>query len=169
MMAANGDIYFSSDPWVAGIHAIDPSRAPEPCLVRLPAESREPDPHPIMMNDLTGDPTGGLVPFGESSILVRVLDTNSFPLSPATTGFQAFGSPNWTTWEIDLNQPTEARLTDRPPLAGAILYFAVEGEVYDNDTAADFSSTTLVRTTGPDAPAAGLTITGIPLSIVRLR
>ena len=169
MEASNGDIYFASDPWVAGIHAIDPTRAPPPCLVRLPADSREPDPDPVLLNDVTGAPTGGLIPSGGASMLVRVLDTERFPPSGDATGIQLFGTPGWDTWEVNLEPPFEARRVDRDPLAGALLYFVIDGEVYDNETAADFTSTTLVRTTGPGAPAPGLRIAGIPLSILRLR
>lgn len=169
MAASNGDLYFASDPWVAGINAIDPTRAPAPCLVRVAANSRDPDPNPIMLNDLTGGPTGGLIPVGDSSILVRVLDTDIFPLTDTATGFQAFGTPAWDTWSVDLTNPTSANLLDRSPVAGAILFFVIDGEVYENDTAADFSSTTFVRTTGPGAPENGLVAAGIPLSVVRLR
>ena len=169
MQASSGDIYFASDPWVAGIHAIDPSRAPAPCLVRLPANSREPDPNPIRLNDLTGGTTGGLIPTGGSSMWVRVLDTERFPITQETTSFQLFVSPAWNTWRIDLERPEEALPVERAPLSGAILFFEVDGQVYDNDTASDLSSTTLVRTTGPGAPARGVRIAGVPLSVARIR
>lgn len=169
MEADNGDLFFSSDPFVAGIHAIDESRAPAPCVVRVPAGSRDPDPNVILLNDLTGGPTGGLIPRGGSSVWVRTLDTEAFPLMADTTAAQLFVTPGWQTWEVDLGQPEEARVFDRAPIAGGISFFGVDGVFYENDSTFDLGMTTIVRTTGSGAPAPGLSTRGVPFSVVRLR
>ena len=120
----------------------------------------------MMLNELTGAPTGGLIPSGGSSIYVRVLD----PRPPTNaTGMELFGLASWATWEIDLSPLEAPRRIERNPVAGGISYFVVDGEAYENESAADFSSTTLIRTTGPGAPAEGLRTPGVPFSVVRLR
>lgn len=169
MLADNNDLYFSTDPWIASIHALDETRAPTPCVVRVPAGSRDPDPNVISLNDVTGEPTGGLVPRGDTSVYVRALDTTAFPVSPELLAVQLFGSPAWTTWEVDLARPEEARRVERALVAGGISIFEVDGVFYENESALDFSSTTLVRTTGTDSPAPALTSPGVPFAVLRLR
>ena len=166
----NGDIFFASDPFGAGIHRISSTLGPAPCLVRLPAGSRDPDPTPIALNDLTGGPTGGIIRASDSSIFVRVLDTASFPITGEVTGSQLFGLRGWQTFEIDLSQPDTASPVARANLAtGGITYFEVDGEVYENDSTDDFGSTTMLRVTGPGAPAPALQTPGVVRNILRLR
>lgn len=168
MEASNGDFFFATDPFVAAVHALD-ENAPEPCLVRLPADSRDPEPNPLRLNEITSLPTAGLVPSGESSILVRVLDTATNPLTEDTNPLELLILAGWDTWEINLTQPETARRTDRDPVAGQIGFFVIDGVVYENVAADDQASTVLVRTTGPGAPAPGLSTPGVPVNIVRLR
>lgn len=167
--ADNGDWYFATDPWVAGIHALAPSRAPAPCMVRLPARSRTFDSTIVALNDLTGGVTGGIVPGSNGSAYLRVLDQDVFPLTPTTDLLAPFSASAWTTWRIALPHPEASVRIDRPLIAGGIKFAAIDGQVYQNESSADFSSTTLVRTTGEDAPAAGLVVPGVPWNIVRLR
>lgn len=167
--AENGDFFFSTGPWTASIHALDETRAPFPCVVRVPQGSRDPDPNVIRLNTVTGAPTGGLVPRGGSSIYVRVLDTAAFPPTEETTGAQLLGAPGWSTWEVDLAQLNDARRIERELVVGGVSIFEVDGVFYENDSALDFSSTTLIRTTGPDAPAPAITAPGLPFAVVRLR
>jgi hypothetical protein len=166
---AGGEWYFSTDPWVAGIHALDPSRAPAPCLARLPAGSRTFDPATVALNDLTGGVTGGLVPSSDGRVFVRVLDQSLFPLTPQTDFLAPFSAPAWQTWRLDLGQPPSAERLQRPPIAGGIKFAVVDGKTYQNESSADFGATTLVRTTGPDAPAPGLMVPGVAWNIVRVR
>ena len=170
MEAENGDLYFSSDPWTAGVHALYESRAPEPCLARVPAGSREPDSEVVRLNALTNGPTGGMVPAGASSMLLRVLDTTAFPLTQDLTAMQLFGLRGWTTWELDLSAPEAARPVQRDNLAtGGITFLRVDGVVYENQSVDSFSETTLLRTTGPGSPASALRTPGVPFNIVKLR
>jgi hypothetical protein len=166
----NGDIVFTSDPWVAGVHAISETQGPAPCLVRLPANSREPEPATIALNDLTGEPTGGLIPGEGSSFFVRVLDTESFPITDETSGIQLFGLQGWKTYEIDLTQPDTASPVARDSLAtGGITFFEIDGTVYENRSSPDFGSTTMLRVTGPGAPAPAIRTPGVVFDILRLR
>jgi hypothetical protein len=168
--AANGDIFFSNDPWGAGIHGISPSQGPAPCLARLPAGSRNPDPAPVMLNELTGRPTGGFIPSGDSTVYLRVLDTETLPITSETSAAQLFGARGWETFEIDLTQPTSAsRISNNTLAVGGITYFDIGGAVYESQSTANFESTVLLRTTGPGAPAPGLETPGIVFDIVRLR
>lgn len=169
--AENGDLFFSGDPYVAAVHAIDDSRSPAPCLVRLPAGSRVPMLASANLNELTGAPSGGLIPSGPNSAFIRVLDTATFPPTPESTAAQLFGVPFWQTWEIDLNDPGPATLVERQPalLAGGITWFEAGDAVYENVSASDFSTTTLYQTNAPEGPTPGAVIPGVPFSIVSLR
>ena len=171
MRVANGDVVFASDPWVASIHAVDDTRAPSPCMVRIAAGSREPAADTIDLNATTRAPTGGLIPSGPNSAFIRVLDTESYPLTPTSTGLELFGVPFWQTWEIDLRAPANARRVEREPalLAGGITWVEVDGEFYENVSTVDFASTTLYRTTAASGPSPGVVIPGVPFNIVRLR
>ena len=169
-MMENGDIVFASDPWVAGIHAISDTQGPAPCLVRLPANSRDPAPETIALNELTGRPTGGLIPGEGSSLFVRVLDTDNFPITGDTTAFGLFGLRGWMTYEIDLTQPDSASPVARDSLAtGGITFFEIDGNVYENQSSPDFGSTTMLRVTGPGAPAPAIQAPGVVFDILRLR
>ena len=169
MQAANGDLWFASNTLVASGHAID-GTTQAPCLVRLPAGSRDPEPNPLPLNDYTTGPTAGLVPAGDfSSILVRVLDTMSTPVSDQVTPNELAFSPGWDTWQLDLNQPEDASRIDRDPVVGQIGFFLIDGVSYENAAAADQGSSVLTRTTGPNAPAPGLMSAGVPIAIVRIR
>ncbi len=168
--ADNGDIFFASDPWGAGVHGISSAQGPAPCLVRLPAGSRDPDPTPIALNDVTGGPTGGIIRVDGSSIFVRVLDTENFPITDETTANQLFGLRGWRTFEIDLSQPETASPVSRANLAtGGVTYFEVDGEVYEGDSTEDFGSTTLLRVTGPGAPASAIQTPGAVRDVLKLR
>lgn len=169
MEADNGDLFFSTDTFVAGIHELyGDTRAPEPCIVRVPEGSREPE-KVIALNEVTGRPTGGFVPAGDSSVYVRVLDTDAVALTEETTAIELYNGLVWETWELDLARPEEATRLDRRLFGGFIAYFEADGDIYENDPAPDFSSSTLIRTTGPDAPARALTAPGAPLYVVKLR
>jgi hypothetical protein len=167
--AESGDWYFSTDPWVAGIHALDGARAPAPCMVRLPAGSRTFDPAIVALNDVTGGVTGGLIPGSNGTAYVRVLDQDVFPLTIGTDYLAPFSVSAWTTWRINLLHPASAVRVDRPHIAGGIKFATVDEQVYQNESSADFASTTLVRTTGEDAPAPGLVVPGVPWNILRVR
>jgi hypothetical protein len=168
--ATNGDVFFSTDPLVAAVHALDAARAPAPCLVRLPAGAMAPDPVTVPLTPLTGGlPTGGLIPGSGDSVFLRVLDTASVPLGPDDTGLGLYGQPNWYTWRTTLSAPTVAERVERAPIAGGITFFELDGVIYQNESDAGFSATTLVRTTGADAPANAMTLPGVPFSIVKVR
>ena len=169
MEASDGDLYFASDTLVASIHALD-AAGQAPCLVRLPAGSRDPDPNPLLLNDFTGGPTAGLVPAGDfDAILVRVYDTQRNPLTGQETALEVTFSQGWNTWQMSLEQPADAARIERDPIVGQVGYFLVDGVAYENASQADQSSTVLIRTTGADAPASGLSSAGVPIAIVRLR
>ena len=167
--ADNGDWYFSTDPWVGGIHALDSTRAPVPCLVRLGAGRRQFDGATIALNDLTGGVTGGIIPGRNASAFVRVLDETAFPLQPDTGFLEPFSARAWTTWRIDLTEPTRATRVERGLVAGGIKFAEVDGEVYQNASEADFSSTTLVYSTEEGELVEGLVVPGVSWNIVRVR
>lgn len=165
----NGDWYFSTDPWVAGLHALDDSRSPAPCLARLASGARAFDEATIALNDLTGGITGGIVPGPDNTAFVRVLDEGVFPLQDDTGFLEPFSAPAWTTWRVDLSDPDSVARLERAHIAGGIKFAEVDGNVYQNESVADFSSTTLVRTTGSGDLSEALIVPGIPWNVVRVR
>jgi hypothetical protein len=168
--AENGDLFFSTDPLVAAVHALDPARAPAPCLVRLPADATAPDPATVALMPLAGDlPVGGLIPGSGDTAYLRVLDTATVPLTPNDTGLGLYATPNWHTWRVNLTAPTSAERLERSPIAGGIVFFEIGGAIYQNESDSGFAQTTLVRTTGDDAMASALSLPGVPFSIVRVR
>lgn len=172
VVAPSGDLFLSTDPWVAGVHFLDNTRAPRPCMARVTRGSTTAVAvDKFWLNDLTGGaPTGGLIPSANGRALLRVLDTAAFQLTPDTTVLQLFGARAWNTWRIDLSSPaTSAERMDRPHLAGGIKFFEVDGQVYENDSAADFGRTTLVRTTGKMPFSPGIRVPGITFGVLRLR
>lgn len=167
--ADNGDWYFATDPWVAGVHALDNSRSPEPCLARLPAGSRQFDEETISLNETTQGITGGIIPGPNGTAFVRVLDQGVFPLTDETGYIDPFSAPAWRTWRIDLADPESSVELGREPIAGGIKFAVVDGVGYQNESAADFSTTTLVRTTSSGDLAEGLVVPGVAWNIVRVR
>jgi hypothetical protein len=164
-----GDRYFATDPWVAAINALDESRAPAPCVARLPADSDELAPETIALNDVTGGVTGGIIPGSEGTAYVRVLDTEVFPLTKETDYLEPFSAQAWQTWRIELPDGKNATKLDRPHIAGGIKFARVGDKVYQNESKADFSSTTLVVTSEGDEPRSGLVVPGVPWNIVQVR
>ncbi|MEL6761453.1 MAG: hypothetical protein AAFP04_13780 [Myxococcota bacterium] len=165
--ADNGDLYLSTEAFTAGVHRIDPSRAPAPCMVRLPAGSDTFD-APIALNDLTGGPTAGIIPSTGTTGLLRVLSADT-PVTETTTGTQLFSTPAWETWRVTLESSPSATEVTAPALAGGIRYYAIDGEAYQNSSRSDFSATELQRTSGDGIPQTGVTVPGIPFSAFRLR
>ena len=117
-----------------------------------------------------GAPVGGLIPGPGGQALVRVLDTSAAPLTADRTGRELYASRAWDTRRIDLTNPVSLESIERASVAGGIKFFEVDGEVYENDSAANFSETTLVRTT-TDAVSlvTGLQVPGVPFGLVRVR
>lgn len=163
----NGDWYFSTDPWVAGIHALDDSRSPAPCLVRLPSGTRT-FAEPIALNELTGGITGGIIPGAGHTAFVRVLDEAQFPLQDDTGFLDPFSTSAWNTWRVDLLDLSATQL-DRAAIAGGIKYADVQGRVYQNESETNFSSTTLVRSTEDGDLADALVVPGVPWNVVKVR
>ncbi|MEN0067514.1 MAG: hypothetical protein AAGA48_35610, partial [Myxococcota bacterium] len=140
----NGDLLFSADPRVASIWAIDDTRSPAPCMVRLAAGSRTPEVEAVDLTSIAGGrPAGGLVPTGDDGLYLRVLDTDQFPLDAGFTARELFGLPAWETWQINLASPNEAAPVDRPLLPGGITFFDVDGTIYESVATPDFASSTL--------------------------
>ncbi|MEM9488323.1 MAG: hypothetical protein AAGC55_04205, partial [Myxococcota bacterium] len=116
--APNGDIYFASDTYVASVHLIAEDGAPPPCMVRLAQDSQEPDSTFVSLNDIMGNPTGGLIPGSDGSAYVRVLDPELYSPGPESTYQEAFSAAAWQTWRLDLANPASAERLERAPLAG---------------------------------------------------
>lgn len=86
-----------------------------------------------------------------------------------TTCIQLFGIPGWLTYEIDLANPSSAQRVERGLIAGGIRFFHLDGVFHENQSVATFIETTLVRTTGSDAPVEFLVVPSVPFEIVRRR
>ena len=167
--APNGDVYFASDPYVASVYLISPDHSPAPCLARLAAGQDALQPSIVALNDVTGAPSGGLIPGSNGDAYVRVLDRTLYSPAPGATYQSAFSATAWQTWRISLDNTKPAERTDAAPLAGGITVFEVDGQAYENVSTANFATTTLRRRTGDGAPALGLVMPGVTWGIVRIR
>ena len=167
---SDGDIYFVTGPYLASVNVLDDSRAPIPCMVRLPAGSTTPEAVFASLNDLTGGrPSGGAIPIGDERVLVRAADTDAFPIMDNATAQGLFALPVWETWQVDLRGQDAPERLDREYRTGSMQFFRLGDQAYEAATATDFSSTTLVRVTGSDAPLNALVTPGVPFQIVRVR
>ncbi|MEM6927433.1 MAG: hypothetical protein AAF602_10910, partial [Myxococcota bacterium] len=165
--SASGDWVYMSGPFVAGVHLLDSARSPEPCMVRLPAGSDQPQSEPQTPSEITGEPTGGLVPIGDGQVYVRSLDA-SYPITKTTTGIELYTVPTWRTWRVDLDAPSAATALDLPPRIGGIVFLSDGEAYYENDTAVNLSSSTLVRATADGDATGGLLVPGTPFSLARM-
>jgi hypothetical protein len=172
MRTNSGDIYFSSDGRAAAYHRTQPSSTPTPCLLRLNAGSPALDPSFRMdLASLTGGlATGGLVPAGAAAAFVLALDEGLATISETTLPSELYGSRAWRWWRVDLGSESAGARIDSPgPSAGGVVFMRVDGESYANDSAPDYSSSTLFRTSAPGGPERGLTLRGVPINVLRLR
>ena len=168
--SASGDWVYMSGPWVAAVHSTNSSRAPEPCIVRLPVGSDQPEAQTPVLAELTGEPSGGLVPIGDGQVYVRGLDTESYPITDTTTAVDLYiAASAWRTWRVDLDNPTSATLLDDVPRRIGGITFLFDGEAYyENNTTTDLSSSTLVRTTADGDVQDGLRVPGLPTSLFQM-
>ncbi|MEM9191161.1 MAG: hypothetical protein AAGF12_18405 [Myxococcota bacterium] len=168
---SGGDLLFAADPFVAAIHDMAADRAPAPCMVRVSGSTREVVGEPVLLNDLTQAPTGGLIPTDGESFLVRVLDRTRLPEGPLAP-LEIYGLPAWNTWSLASSPAAGAtRATElvREAVPGGIAFFIVDDAVYENSSTLDFGQTTLSRANASGPPTAGLSTPGLPFNILRLR
>jgi hypothetical protein len=165
----DGALYAASDAWAAGLHRL--GRSPAPCMLRvLPGQDAFDPTYKVDLNTLSGGkPTGGLVEGPDGTGFLRVLDEGVFMFKPDTTGRQPFSAVAWRTLRIDLGKDTAPTAITKPELtAGGLTWFSIDGRSYANDSAANFSETTLVEMT-KDGAAPGIKVRGVPFSVVRVR
>ncbi|MET0341380.1 MAG: hypothetical protein ABW252_10275 [Polyangiales bacterium] len=165
----DGALHFATDPWVASLSMVSPATGAPSCMVRLPAGSTQPDAQTVSLDALTGGVTGGLIPGSNGTAYVRVLDRVLFRPSAQPSYNDAYSAEVWQTWKIDLSGRTPAIRVERAPMAGGIRAFDVGSAAYENASTANFASTTLVRTTGADAPRPGVSMPGVAWGLLKVR
>jgi len=119
------------------------------------------------LEELTGQPSGGLVPGPNNTMYLRVLDTASMPQDSVQAYSDAYSNVVWETWEWGVDDG-HITATDRPAMAGGIKFFVVADAVYENDSSADFAETTMIRTDNSGESASGVVMPGVPYGILEL-
>jgi hypothetical protein len=169
--AGSGDIYFSSDGRAASYRRIDEAAAPAPCLLRLRAgeDALDPDFH-VELSALTdGSPTAGIVPSRGEAAYVVALDEEVQPVEKGAGAFALYQARAWRWWRIELGSTEPGtRLEGTEPNAGGLVFLPVDGDVYTNESAPDYSESTLLRVT-EDGFERGLVVRGTPVGIVRVQ
>jgi len=164
----SGDVYMSTDPWVAAAYLFAPQQSPAPCLVHV-APDGSVDEKTAALNDLTGAPTGGLIPAADGTALLRVLPSDYKPARDSTF-LTVYSTAIWQTWQIDLKNPSQATRLDSADVAGGITVFQANGHTYENVSTSDFASTVLRDTTREgQASDAGLTMPGVTWGVVQIQ
>ncbi|MEM7138007.1 MAG: hypothetical protein AAF500_15610 [Myxococcota bacterium] len=171
-LTPSGDLYFGSDAWAGAMEFTRPDVNPRPCLLRVLAGEREFDPNfQIFFSDLTGeDISGGLIAASGNEAYILRYDTNVID-PDGLTDQEMLQEPSWRTYRITLGDTitTAEEITELGIRSGSVFPITAEGEIYDAITAADFSETTLFRTTVDGVPERALTAQGLLFGIVRLR
>jgi hypothetical protein len=172
VVGPSGEVYLGSEVYTAAVErAIGATHGGPSCAVRIPAGQRATDPGYLFdFAASAGKPAGSLLPAGGSEAFVRVLDEGLLPerkLSPR----ELFGGAYWRWAKTDLARPDAQTtlLADLPPGPSSILLYKVDGRVLTNESAADYSSTTLLDLSHATGPRRGAKIRGVPFGIVRVR
>ncbi len=165
----SGDLLGAQDTWSAATYRL--GRGPAPCMARIEAGSHEFDEgFEVPALKETTLAVGGLVPGPGGSMFMRVLDEELAPVDADSSVIGLFSMPAWRTVRLpgDLSGDFEPVAT-LAPTAGGLTWFQVDGTVYVNDSAADYTESTLVNMSNPDGPSRGLKVAGVPFGIVRMR
>lgn len=166
----SGDLYISTESFGAAVNAL--GHGSPSCIVRVRAGQDTIDPDylvdPATLTD--GKPTGGMVPGQAGTVFLRSLDETVAPINAMSKASGLLSAPAWAWWRVDLASGKPGTAVKSLPLStGGISFYEVDGEVYSNNTKADYSETTLIRTTTPDEPETLLTARGWLFDVVRVR
>ncbi|MEM9190754.1 MAG: hypothetical protein AAGF12_16330 [Myxococcota bacterium] len=150
----SGEVFLASNNISAAEHRLGTPGSFPPCYIRIPPGAQAiDDAFSLNANDLTGGPTGGLVPGPGTSGFVQGYDETIVPIDPMGSGRDVQASPAWRLYRIpEVGTTMPGVVVDAvPPAAGGIFHFVIDDRIYLSRLAADFSRATLFDIT--DAPA----------------
>ncbi|MEM9071830.1 MAG: hypothetical protein AAGE52_25195 [Myxococcota bacterium] len=171
---SDGTTYFASGTFIASYDVLgigdDP---PAPCMLRvLPGESEFDDSFFMELNDLTGMPTGNLLPAGGDSAFVLAYDTTAVDPSGVFTPLQFAREPSWRLFRVeDVGTSTSATLVESVPLRTGLLseVVSLEGRRYQLRANEAEGRSTYVDITDIDNPIDGVRFLGAgPVSVTLL-
>lgn len=174
MESTEGDLYFGSSAYTAAVRAVlgDQYGGPS-CVLRVTSGSRVTDPDfTLDLLELAGGPAGDLVPGAGNRAFTRVLDPALVPAAAPETPSELSSPAYWRWAELaDItDRSTELTLLSAlEPGPSSSLSYAVDGRTLASQSAADYSSTTLIDLAAEAGPALGVEVRGIPFSVVRVR
>jgi hypothetical protein len=167
----NGSLYFFSDVINGFGHAVYPDDAGQrDCILRVAPGSSVFDPDYLgsIAGALPPDTSGTVVAVTDAGELwAQVVDLTVAPTSPGST-YAEWYAQGWTWAHLPLATLTGAVAVDQPPGAYSGFAVTVGSSLFISQTAADYSSTTLLDVSGP-APVPGLSFEGFTLDLATLR
>jgi len=167
----DGSLYFFSDVINGFGHAVYPDDAGQrDCILRVAPGSAVFDP------DYLGSISAALPPGTSGTVAAvtedgelwaQVVDLGVAPTSPGST-YAEWYAQGWTWSHLPLATLSDAVAVDQPPGAYSGFAVTVGSNLFLSQTAADYSSTTLLDVSGP-APVPGLSFEGFTLDLATLR
>ena len=171
-VTASGDVYFAQGGATVAAHIAGiPGTSPQ-CMLRVNSGQNEVDDSFVFSpNSYTGAPTAALLPGPGDSSYVIAYDESLGPAPGGLDPTAVLFAPAWRLHFVDeIGVSTTATLVNGvEPVAGRPTAFLIDDRTYLSLGAADFSSSTLVDVTDPQAPVTGATAPGVVESVFRLR
>jgi hypothetical protein len=140
------------------------------CMLKLAPDGRSfDDGFFVNLGTVIDSPViGTMVQAGPGEVYVKALDQDVLALDAVGDVSELF-APVYRYWRIDLATMTATR-DDRLPLTGSGGYFfAVGGQTYADQSAEDFSDTTLWHMNAPGGPTPGVTLRGYVYGLGEVR
>lgn len=165
----DGALYAASAPFYAAQQRVKREGAP-PCVLRIQPGADDFDPtFTQVLADLAGGRVaGGIAPGPAGQLFFRALDP-AVPVGPDADVNAIWSAASWQWWRWDLAANTATEVTTLPLSAAGGLTYRIDDKVFATDSAADWSSTTLIDMTAAGGPAPALTARGYVYGVARLR
>lgn len=113
VVGADGMIYLATEAFGAAAYHVNSMAAPAPCLLRFDPETLAFDADFfVALETLTGSTAGTLLPAGQGSAWLRVLDTSLTEVTPETAPRLLASLPVWRWWEVELGDTPTASVAD---------------------------------------------------------
>jgi hypothetical protein len=167
---ASGDTMLVSSALAAAAHRLE-RLATAPCALRIRAGSDAIDTEYLTrLGELTGGALSGEPVAGAGDALfLRVFDEELASTDKPMLTWELTGQPAWRWMRWDIANDRVEPVANLAPSTSDVLWFRVDGKVYGTETAADYTTTTLIELTAEGGPRRGLTVPGFLHGVVRVR
>lgn len=168
-ITSDGTLYAATTPFYAVLQRVN-GKGPASCVLRIQPGADEFDAtYKVDLAALVGGRVaGGLARGPEGELFFRAIGTD-VAIGPTTSASDVWSDAvwRWYRWNLASGQATAV---DTLPLSSAGgLTYDVDGRTYATDSAADFSSTTLLDMTAPGGPVKALEAPGYIYGLSRVR